>query len=76
METKSLPTLEEYRSRHPKLQFVIDNGQDYGDSRIHICDVYFYDDHYIQQRIRRSALTVREAYQLAVEAWKVATGNS
>lgn len=65
-------TFAEYNEQKTAaIHFVVDCGQDWADSRMHCCDVYYRDSRYIQQTIRKWALTQREAYELAAAAWTV-----
>jgi len=54
-------------------KFVINNGGQWDEktSRIHCCEVFYRNPHYIQESIKKWACTMREAYELARDAWLV-----
>lgn len=64
-------TIAEAQSEILSAKFIINNGGQWDDttSRMHCCDVVYRDSRYIQQTIRKWALTVEEAYQSARDAW-------
>lgn len=53
-------------------QFIIDGGGAWDEttSRMHCCEVVFMDRTYARRSLTKWALSPREAYQAAVEAWR------
>lgn len=64
-------TLEERQQTLMAPHFVVNGGGQWDEStsRIHCCEVIYRDQRYIEQRIKKWALTVEEAYQSARDAW-------
>jgi|GEM_PF-4838529 len=71
MTDQTTTYMQDYMSQKLAVRFVVDCGQDWTDSRMHCCDVYYRDNRYIQQTIRKWACTQREAYEMAAAAWTV-----
>ena len=64
-------TIENYVQQNIAVKFIVNNGGQWDEtnSRMHCCEVIYRDPHYIQQSIKKWALTIEEAYQAARDAW-------
>lgn len=71
MEHPYMTHIEQAQAQALAVTFVINNGGQWDEttSRMHCCDVIYRDPNYIERRIRKWALSIAEAYQLARDAW-------
>jgi hypothetical protein len=71
MEQKTYFNLEEMQAQQLAAHFVINSGGkwDETNSRIHCCEVFYRDSYYIEQRLIEWACSIREAYEMARDAW-------
>ena len=70
-ENTYLTKLEEAQAAVLAVKFVVNNGGEWDEttSRIHCVDVIYRDNRYIQQKIRKWAGSMSDAYELAKAAW-------